>query len=166
MKRWKWNSIFTWVVLQSCAPSLPLPLSPLCMLSSRPAGIDSLPPPLQPDSDTTGMSANWEPHSDTEKDIISAYARTTLSHTAQGKFAGWFLKLQRGFRRAEDSEEDQNKVTNVRSSKERDVGVCGFTARDRMGMMFVHLVKDAHRSLLCISYIMCVYVCMCVLYVL
>lgn len=44
------------ITIMCSLPSSP-PIS-LCMLSSRPAGIDSLPPPLQPDSDTTGMSAN------------------------------------------------------------------------------------------------------------
>lgn len=52
------------IFVSSPSPSPPLSL---CMLSSRPAGIDSLPPPLQPDSDKNpGMSANWAPHRKTQ----------------------------------------------------------------------------------------------------
>ena len=87
-KEWKWTRSWTGVtgvISHWWAPSLP-PLPPslsLCMLSSRPAGIHSLPPPLQPDSDTTGMSANWHTHTHTHAHSRTRTEAQTRSWVAQ-----------------------------------------------------------------------------------
>ncbi|KAF3687440.1 hypothetical protein EXN66_Car003112 [Channa argus] len=59
--------------------------SGLYMFSSRPAGIHSL--PLQPDSDTTGVSANWEQ----ERSIIPRFRRITcvFFDRAEGERGRW-----------------------------------------------------------------------------
>ena len=150
-KEWKWTRSWTGVtgvISHWWAPSLP-PLPPslsLCMLSSRPAGIHSLPPPLQPDSDTTGMSANWHTHTHTRtlththRGTNPLVSRTTCDffHLAEGEekeeeeggewtATGAFLSFLEGYR---DLEEDQNKVcpigrrTEQNTTEQNRSGVC------------------------------------------